>query len=1629
MDKIAIIGFSCLFPDAKNPEEFWHNLIQQKDSTVSASVEEMGVDPTIFYDSAKGKADKVYSLKGAFIRNFKFDATGYNLPAEFLEGLDNTFKWSLDVAKQALQHSGYLGKENVLSKCGVILGTLSLPTKFSNQLFAPLYQEVLASAIRELLQYEDFHLASLPASKNASTYNAMISGFPAAIIAQALSLSNIHFCLDAACSSPQYAIKLASHYLWTHKADLMLAGGISCADPLFIRMLFSGIQGYPEDNDISRPLDKSSRGLMTADGVGMVVLKRYSDAIRDGDRIYATICGNGLSNDGKGKHLLSPNPKGQMLAFERAYQEAQISPKNIDYIECHATGTLLGDTTEYNSVETFFGKHQATPLVGSVKSNVGHLLTAAGAVSLIKVLLSMSRGVIPATINITDPIGDQNNVISPDRIVRSTTKWPNKVPVLRAAISAFGLGGTNAHMILATDDITDVTDNLTVGLTDQASATSATTSVAKMAIVGMDAFFGACNGLDAFERSIYDGTQHFIPLPPNRWYGIEEQENLLQQYGLTDGKPPVGAYIKDFEIDTISSKIPPNEVDKLNPQQLLFLKVAERALKDAGIKEGANVAVIVAAETEFSVHQLQQRWNLSWQIQQGLSAGEISLPAEAIAQLETIVKDSIHNPVESSEYVSYIANIMASRISALWDFTAPSFTITAGENSTFKVLEVAQHLLTTGEADAVLVGAIDLAGGVENVLLRNQLAKMNTGVATLSYDQKANGWIVGEGAGAVVLKRHETAKKDSDRIYAVIDAISFAQQHTAKNDDSCGVGILPAPESQRAGKMPTPQDQLNHPTNVQHQNATSSDLHSRLTTPDGAAINSVCQQAFQMAGIKPTDIEYVEVYGSGIPQEDEAEIQGLLQAYPADKNGLRCAIGSVKANIGHTQVASGIASLIKTALCLYYRYIPATPKWSGVKNTEVWQGSPFYVAPESRPWFLGLEANKRVAAINSIGIDGTYAHAILSEEPDQQQRDSKYLEQMPFYLFPIAASDRSDLLQLLSTLQASIENSTSLGAAASQTFATFTGRNNANYALAILGRNKNELAREIESARKGVNNAFERGEDWLTPLGSYFTAKPLGQKGAIAYVYPAAINAYVGISRNLFRLFPKIHDDVAIKSLQTVVAENSKLVFPRSLNKLSTRQLETLEKQLLDDSLATFDTDMVFTRFITTIIRDDFQVKPKFVFGYSLGETSMMSAAGVWSNFSQGINALHSSPLFADRLSAAKSAVREYWGLPSVKQFPDNNFWSNYVLLATPSQVRECLKHENRVYLTQINTPEEVVIAGDPAACERIIKTLGCNSFRAPFDHVIHCEAMRSEYAEIARVNTLPTQEKIPDIVLYSASEYKPIPPESQAIAHSIASGLCEQLDFPRLVNRVYEDGARIFIEAGAGGVCSRWVDKILESKEHVTVTLNRRGVDDHASILKALAKLLSHRVSLDLSPLYSQAKETSSQSKLTTRTVTLGGNPIAATILSKENRKLFQDFSANIQLHRTAKPHQISAPEFTNSPKELSDIFSGNTNNFNHTPPTNTQPEEVQMKNVFEHSFEPEEQLQSDELPDATQKYPYAVSLPEFIYSHYQKLSTNSSSFTKSHAAFLKSRHEFSKQISELIQLQIACAENLLSQ
>ncbi|NEO18230.1 MULTISPECIES: PfaB family protein [unclassified Moorena] len=1579
MDKIAIIGLSCLFPDAKTPEEFWQNLITQKDSTSLLTEEDMGIDPEKFFNPLKNKPDKTYSLMGGYIRDFTFDVTGYNLPSELLEGLDPLFQRCLYVAKQALQDSNYLSNDSVLSKCGVILGNLSSLTPLSNELFGSIYQHTIEAALRELLQNQNFQLAKLPKSAKLSLYNGMNSGVLSALVAQAFSLSDINYTLDSACSSSLYAVKLASHYLLSHKADLMLAGAISHADPIYVRMLFSGVQGYPE-HDISRPLDQSSKGLTPADGIGMVVLKRYSDAIRDGDQIYATICGNGLSNDGRGKHLLSPNPRGQILAYKRAYAEANISPKSIDYLECHATGTFLGDTTELGSVDTFFGQHQASMLVGSVKSNLGHLLTAAGMASMIKVILSMSKGVIPPTINITTPLSSPNNVIAAEQVVRAATPWPNNKPLKRAAINAFGFGGNNAHLIL--EQSTQVEE-----IPDFEPEASTPVPATKMAIVGMDSFFGSCDGLDGFERSIYDGTQHFMPLPKQRWKGIDDQKQLLKHYGLTDGKAPLGAYIQDFDIDTLRFKIPPNEAETLNPQQLLMLKVTERAIKDAGLSEGGNVAVIIAAETELSGHQLQQRWHLSWQLKEGFVDTNQSSTSEAIDTLESIVKDSIHHQAKTSDYLGYLGVITASRISALWDFNGLSFTLGAGENSTFKALETAQLLLAAGEVDAVVVGAVDLAGSVENVLLRNQLAKVNTGVNTLSYDQNTNGWMVGEGAGAVVLKRLDTVKQEQDRIYAVIDAMSLVQARDA---------------SDQVNPFPQP--------------------------PLAEAVIQACQQAHTQADITPGDIGYLEVFGSGVAQEDEAEICGLTQAYQTVKADLSCAIGSVKANIGHTYAASGIASLIKTALCLYHRYIPATPQWTGPKMPEVWQGSPFYVASASRAWFLEPESTKRVAAINGMGMDGTYAHIILSEEQSQCDRNSNYLEQTPFYLFPIAADGQSELLEQLHNLEQTIENSVSLSTAARQTFATFKKRSQAAYTLAILGHNNDELKREIQRAIKGIPKAFDTGKDWQTPMGSYFTAKPLAKRGTVAFVYPGAFNSYIGLGQNIFRLFPKVYEEVDkhIASMASMLRE--RLFYPRSLNSLSRKQVEVLEKQLLDDSHSMLISGMGFVRLLTIIMRDYFQVQAQSTFGYSLGELSMMIGQSVWSNYDQAIDGLSSSEIFRRRLSGPKNAVREYWGLPQGNDDQHEQIWSTYVLMTPVSQVVEYLKHENRVYLTHINTPKEVVIAGDPQACRRMIDTLKCDAFRAPADDVLHCDAMASEYHELARLTSLPISSQ-PDTIFYSAADYKPITLESHAIGHAIAKGLCQPLDFRRLINQVYENGAKIFVEVGAGSTCSRWIGENLKDQEHVTVSLNKRGSNDHTSIVKALAKLVSHHVSLDLSPLYTQEPENSGKQRSMVKTITLGGSPIKSTILTNTNQEIAEALSSKVLIHQTSE-HPQTLLNFKPSKPVTSPTLKKTLINPENSANISLNYSVITSEEI--NSGQPPlkiplENNHSLELAQNSNNLMLGVNFSELYKNQYKKLSYNTSHITKNHAAFLRNQQESLKQIGDIIQHQVTFSKQLL--
>ncbi|NQU65114.1 MAG: 3-hydroxyacyl-[acyl-carrier-protein] dehydratase FabA, partial [SAR324 cluster bacterium] len=664
----------------------------------------------LYYSPVKGEKDKYYSVRGGYIQDFSFDPTLFDLPAAELESLDNIYQWSLYVARESLKDAGYLQNSAACSGCGVIMGNLSFPTRTSNRLSLPIYYRAIENAVRELTGLDGLNLADGSAYAQADFVNSRISGYPAALVTKTLSLSGPYFSIDAACASSLYAVKIACDYLQNGKADMMLAGAVSAGDPFFVNMGFSTFTAYSE-KDQSRPLDRNSGGLVSGEGAGMLVLKRFDDALKDNDRIYATIGGIGLSNDGRGKSVLSPSAQGQVLAYERAYADALVKPDAVSYIECHATGTPVGDIEEVASLEQFFGRHHARPLIGSVKANFGHLLTAAGMASMIKVILSMTERQIPATINLIEPVQTAAAIITAQQIVSQNTPWPGQSEVNYGAVNAFGFGGTNAHMVFEKQDQKQLEKARKTVLNRKQRQKKET--LPSLAIVGMEAHFGSSNGLDAFDYALYSQKQQFKALPAKRWKGIENQAELLADFGFKEGKPPRGSFIEDFSLDVLRYKIPPNEVESMIPQQLLMMGVADKAILDANIKEGANVAVLIAMESDPTLHQFRGRIDLGLKMEQALASVRNELDETQVSDLQKTLKDVIRKPVQVNEFSSFIGNIMASRIASLWDFSGPAFTVSSEENSVFKALEVAQMLLAAGEVEAVVVPlAASLAAAV-----------------------------------------------------------------------------------------------------------------------------------------------------------------------------------------------------------------------------------------------------------------------------------------------------------------------------------------------------------------------------------------------------------------------------------------------------------------------------------------------------------------------------------------------------------------------------------------------------------------------------------------------------------------------------------------------------------------------------------------------------------------------------------------------------------------------------------------------------------------------------------------------------------------------------------------------------
>ncbi|RJG40166.1 hotdog fold thioesterase [Motilimonas pumila] len=771
MTAIAIVGIANLFPGSDTPEQFWQNLSRQQDNRSEVKPERQDAQPHDF-DGNKGDNDKHYCHRGGYIEDFTLQSHPYGISADQLQQLDCHQQWLIQVCQQALADANIGLQHRVLAQAGLVLGALSFPTQRSNDLYLPLYHQAVSAGLAHVLQQQGciesdkFSLDNFQQLRAAGPENGLISGYGASLVAKALGLGQGHYALDAACASSLYSVKLACDALKAGRSDIMLAAAVSGSDPFFINMGFSIFQAYPE-NGVSAPFDTQSQGLFAGEGAGVLVLKRLEDAQANNDRIYATIEGVGLSNDGRGQFVLSPNSKGQVLAYQRAYQEAAIDKSQVQYVECHATGTPLGDKVELNSMAQFFGSAAESPKIGSVKGNIGHLLTAAGMPSILKTVMAMQHGSIPASIGIQQAIASADNSWGEKQLLTQHTPWPQGDKL--AGVSAFGFGGCNAHLLIrAYDEQSGERHD-----SNHKQPAAAFAAPCAMNVIGASAHFSGAQNLQSLQQAVQSNTSLLRPLPAQRWKGLEQI--LAPQYHA--GKTITGGFIDHFELDFMRFKVPPNEDDRLIPQQLLLMKVADQAIRDAALAASSNVAVLVAMSAEAETHQFRGRVNLQTQVPNSLAKAGISLTEKEQQALQRMAMDSVLGAAKLNQYTSFIGNIMASRVSSLWDFSGPAFTISAEEHAVFNTLQVAQDLLTNGEVDAVVVAAVDLAGSAENYLLRQELAAQRG----LAYHG-----CVGEGAGALVLTRACHAENE-DKLtaetaaYAVIDGLRFKADSTSND--------------------------------------------------------------------------------------------------------------------------------------------------------------------------------------------------------------------------------------------------------------------------------------------------------------------------------------------------------------------------------------------------------------------------------------------------------------------------------------------------------------------------------------------------------------------------------------------------------------------------------------------------------------------------------------------------------------------------------------------------------------------------------------------------------------------------------------------------------------------------------
>ncbi|MFQ6043708.1 MAG: beta-ketoacyl synthase N-terminal-like domain-containing protein, partial [Candidatus Poribacteria bacterium] len=611
-----------------------------------------------------------------------------------------------------------------------------------------------------------------------------------------------------------------------------------------------------------------------------------------------------------------------------------------------------------------------------------------------------------------------------------------------------------------------------------------------VAIIGMSCIFPGAMNLDAYWQNIVSRVDAIIDVPSERWDTETFYDPDLTIEDRLHCKR--GGYLPgSFPFNPLDYGVMPIALEGAEPEQFLLLRLVYDALEDAGYPNGegingARTEVIVGKGNYLSAGHanLIQRRIITEQTIRIIQDMHPEYTAEEIDDIKQELFDGLR-AFNSETAPSLIPNITTGRITNRLDFMGSNYTVDGACASSLLAVDIGVRNLLTQKSDLIIAGGVHICNDLPFLILFEAINAVSPTSQIRPFDENADGTIPGEGIAVVILKRLAEAVEDGNRIYAVIKGVGTSS-------DGRAMSVL-APRV------------------------------------EGAELS--LRRAYQMAGIDPETVELIEAHGTGTPVGDAAEIEALKHVFGSKESQSppSCGLGTIKSMIGHTMPAAGMAALIKTALALYYKVLPATLHCEEPNPKFELEKTPLYINTETRPWIHGREDTPRRAGINAFGLGGVNAHVVLEEYQGTSPRSTELPDHRHYQwdteVLILQGDSRQSLIQQARQLQQYLataitqENPPHLKDLA-YTLNSRLQNGNLEYRLAVIVSSLDELQQRLEYA---IGRLSDPNCKQIKDIkGTYFFEEPLGRSGKLAFLFPGEGAQYLNMLADLCLHFPEV---------------------------------------------------------------------------------------------------------------------------------------------------------------------------------------------------------------------------------------------------------------------------------------------------------------------------------------------------------------------------------------------------------------------------------------------------------------------------------------------------------------------------